>query len=223
MGTIASAIAGRYRARQAARWYGRPVEFGDVVRKRRMVHVFEDRPVAADLVDRLLDTARRGPSAGYSQGTDFLVLDESASLARFWQLVDDPSFPREPGELDGAPPVLVLLLADPDRYVERYSRPDKIAFGLDHADAWRVKFWDTDTAMAGMLLLLAAVAAGLGGWYFGVSYGEPELRREFGIPDGRNIIGVVGIGYAGHDERPRGSAYTLARRPLDDMVHRNHW
>jgi len=66
-------------------------------------------------------------------------------------------------------------MADPYRYIERYSRPDKIAFGLDHADAWPVKFWDTDTAMACMLLLLAAVDAGLGGWY-GIPYGVAELR-----------------------------------------------
>ena len=112
---------------------------------------------------------------------------------------------------------------NPGRYVERYSRPDKIAFGLDHADAWPVKFWDTDTAMACMLLLLAAVDAGLGGWYFGIAYGESEVRRRFAIPDDRNVIGVVGLGYPGHDERPRGSAYSLARRPLGEMVHRNGW
>ena len=188
-----------------------------------MVHAFQDRPVERDQIDRLLNIARRGPSAGFSQGTDFLVLDEPATCRRFWELTDDPAFPREPDELDAAPVVLVVLLADPDRYVERYSRPDKIAFGLDRAEAWPVKFWDTDTAMAGMLLLLAAVDAGLGGWYFGISYGQSALRGEFGVPDDRNIIGVVGLGYPGVDEQPRGSAYSLARRPLSDMVHYNRW
>jgi nitroreductase len=199
------------------------MEFRDVVRKRQMIHVFQDRPVDPDLIERLLDVARRGPSAGFSQGTDFLVVDEPAARQRFWELTEDPAFPRELDELDDAPPVLIVLLADAGRYIERYSRPDKIAFGLDRADAWPVKFWDTDTAMAGMLLLLAAVDAGLGGWYFGIPYGELELRREFGIPDDRNIIGVIGLGYAGVDERPRGSAYSLSRRPLADMVHSNHW
>jgi nitroreductase len=199
------------------------MEFSDVVRKRRMVHVFQNRPVAADVIDRLLDIARRGPSAGFSQGTDFLVLDEPATRQRFWELTDDPKFPRQQDELDAAPPVLIILLADPDRYIERYSRPDKIAFGLDHADAWPVKFWDTDTAMAGMLLLLAAVDVGLGGWYFGLPYGERSFRHEFDIPDERNVIGVIGLGYAGVDERPRGSAYSLPRRSLHEMVHRNRW
>ena len=119
--------------------------------------------------------------------------------------------------------MLIILLADPDRYIERYSRPDKMAFGLDHADAWPVKFWDTDTAMAGMLLLLAAVDVGLGGWLFGIAYGETSLRQEFDIPDERNMICVIGLGYPGVDERPRGSAYSLSRRSLHEMVHRNRW
>ena len=35
------------------------------------------------------------------------------------------------------------------------------------------------------------------------------------------MIGVVGLGYAGVDERPRDSAYSLKRRRLDEMIHRN--
>jgi hypothetical protein len=34
------------------------MEFNDVIRKRRMIHVFEARPVDPEVVDRLLDTAR---------------------------------------------------------------------------------------------------------------------------------------------------------------------
>ena len=188
-----------------------------------MVHAFEPRPIDPTLVDRLLDTARRGPSAGFSQGTDFVVLDDPAAVTRFWELTDDPRFPRPADEAAIGPPVLVLAFSDPARYVARYSQPDKIAFGLDHAEAWPVKFWDIDTAMACMLLLLAAVDAGLGGWFFGVAYGEGAVRRELGVPDDRQLIGVVGLGHEGVDERPRGSAYSLSRRPLEEMVHRNRW
>ena len=48
--------------------------------------------------------------------------------------------------------------------------------------------------MACMLLLLAAVDVGLGGWYFGIPYGEAELRRWLGIPDNRNVIGESVLG-----------------------------
>jgi nitroreductase len=199
------------------------VEFGDVVRKRRMVHVFEQRLVDRTLVDRLLDVARRAPSAGFSQGYDFLVLDEPASIARFWELTDDPRFPREPGEVDNGPTVIVLAYSDVSRYVERYSRPDKIAFGLDRAEAWPVPFWDTDTAMACQNLLLAAVDAGLGSWFFGVNHGRDDVAAEFGVPAGRQMIGIVGLGHEGEDEAPRGSAYSLQRRPFEEQVHHNRW
>ena len=194
-----------------------------MVRRRRMVHVFDQRPVDAELVDRLLDTARRAPSAGFSQGTDFLVLDDPAAVARFWSATEDPRWPADPGELASGPTVLVLALADPGRYVARYSEPDKIAFGLDRAEAWRVPFWDTDTAMACMLLLLAAVDVGLGGWFFGVGHGEDRVRDEFGIPADRNLIGVVGLGHVGVDDAPAGSGRSRPRRPLAEMVHRNRW
>lgn len=199
------------------------MEFSEVVRRRKMVHVFEQRPVDPALVDQLLDIARRAPSAGFSQGTDFVVLDEPDALARYWAATEDPRWPNDPEDLASAPPVVVLALADPARYVERYSQPDKIAFGLDRAESWPVPFWDTDTAMACMLLLLAAVDAGLGGWFFGIGYGEAAVRAEFGIPDDRNIIGVVGLGHPGIDESPTGSAFSRSRRPLAEMIHRNGW
>jgi nitroreductase len=199
------------------------MEFAEVVRRRRMVHVFERRPVDRALVDRLLDIARRGPSAGFSQGFDFLVLDEPETLRRFWELTADPKDPISDEEHAVMPPVLVLAYSDRERYLRRYSQPDKLPFGLDKAEAWRVPFWDTDTAMACMLLLLAAVDAGLGGWFFGIGTGDDELHAEFGIPADRNLIGIVGLGYAGEDPHPKGSAYSLTRRPLEDQVHRSRW
>ena len=199
------------------------VEFGEAVRRRRMVHAFEQRPVEPAVTDQLLDLARRGPSAGFAQGTDFLVLDDGAAVSRFWELTADPRFPREPGELAAPPPVLVLALADQGRYLARYSEPDKIAFGLDRADAWPVEFWATDTAMACMLLLLAAVDMGLGGWLFGVNHGVDAVFGEFGVPADRKLIAVIGLGYEAVDENPRGSALTHPRRPFDQVAHRNRW
>ena len=43
-----------------------------------------DRPVPPEVVDRLLDHAVRAPSAGFSQGWGFLVLEEPADRERFW-------------------------------------------------------------------------------------------------------------------------------------------
>ncbi len=51
------------------------MELGEAIRRRRMVRNFEDRPVPAEALERILDHARRAPSAGHTQGFAFLVLE----------------------------------------------------------------------------------------------------------------------------------------------------
>ena len=56
-----------------------------MVRKRRMVRRYDpDQPVDPAVVDRMLANAVRAPSAGFSQGWAFLVLDRPADVDRFW-------------------------------------------------------------------------------------------------------------------------------------------
>jgi nitroreductase len=199
------------------------MEFRDVVRHRRMVRRFAQRPVPAELIDRILDVGRRAPSAGFAQGLEFLVLDTPESVSTFWETTRDPEFGWEPETVDHGPPVLILPMPDAGRYLERYSQPDKIAFGMDEEANWPVRFWELDAAMASMLLLLAAVDEGLGGWFFGITYGERELLDRFGVPEHLRPIGIIGLGYRAEDEEPSGSWMKRRRRPFEDQVHRNGW
>jgi nitroreductase len=188
-----------------------------------MIRRFDQLPVPPEMIDRIIDVGRRAPSAGFSQGLELLVLDTPESLASFWQITMDPDFGWEPEEVAAGPTVLVIPLPDARRYTERYSQPDKIAFGLDEADNWPVRFWDVDAAMASMLMLLAAVDAGLGGWFFGISYGERDLLDRFGVPANLRPIGYIGFGYRAADEVPRGSSTARPRRTLEEQIHRNGW
>jgi nitroreductase len=77
--------------------------------------------------------------------------------------------------------------------------------------------------MASMLMLLAAVDAGLGGWFFGITHGERELMARFGVPDYFRQIGILGFGYKADDETPTGSWRSRPRRDLQDQIHRNGW
>jgi nitroreductase len=199
------------------------MEFRDVLRHRRMVRRFDQRPVPPEVIDRILDVARRAPSAGFSQGVDFVVLDTPETVAEFWRITDDPAFPADPEEIAVGPTVIVLPIADKRPYLARYAEPDKIAFGLDREERWPVKFWEIDAAMASMLALLAAVDEGLGGFFFGISVGERELLERFGVPDGIRPIGVLGFGFRADDDAPTGSGSARRRRPLAEQVHRNGW
>lgn len=199
------------------------MEFGDVVRQRRMIRRFDQRPVPRETMDRVLDIGRRAPSAGFSQGLELLVLDEPGTVAEFWEITRDPEFGWDLEDLAVGPTVIVIPLPDAARYVARYSEPDKIAFGMDLAEHWPVRFWDVDAAMACMLMLLAAVDLGLGGWFFGITHGERELLDRFGVPSELRPIGIMGFGYRALDETPTGSWMKRRRRPFEDQVHRNGW
>ena len=199
------------------------MEFKDVVRHRRMVRRFDQRPVPRDVMDRILDVGRRGPSAGFSQGIEFLVLDTPETVASFWEITTDPEFGWDIDDVALGPTAIVLPIPDAARYLERYSQEDKIAFGMDVAEHWPVPFWDVDTAMAAMLMLLAAVDEGLGGYFFGITHGERELLDGFGVPEGLRPIGILGFGYRADDEAPSGSWMKRRRRPFEDQIHRNGW
>jgi nitroreductase len=188
-----------------------------------MVRDFDRRPLEPALVDRILESARHAPSAGFSQGFDFVVLDEPKAVARFWELTDDPQFPNPDDFAATAPTVIVLPVANKAAYLERYSRPDKMAFGLMDESRWPVKFWEIDTAMAIMLMLLTATDLGVGALYFGITHGEADLLRELGVPPGGQLLGVIGLGHRAPGEEVDLSRFKERRRKFDDMVHRNRW
>jgi nitroreductase len=197
------------------------VELREVVRRRRMVRRFDPRPLPPEVLDRILHSATRAPSAGFSQGLDLLVLEGPEAVRWFWAATADPRFGRPYSTAE--PPVIVLVLSDKQAYLDRYAAPDKAGLGMDVEGGWPVPYWDLDAAMAVMLMLLTAVDEGVGAWWFGVFHGTEKLLADLGVPKGRRLVGAVALGYPAADDRPSGSARTRPRRPLDQVVHRGRW
>jgi nitroreductase len=191
-----------------------------------MVRHYRPEPVPPDVVERIVETVRRAPSAGYSQGQRLLVVTEEtgrAEIARImhasgWAAPDD----REPW-LESAP-VHVLVCTREDDYHERYRKPDKLYEG-EEID-WPVPFWFVDAGAALMLLLLAAVDEGLAAGLSGVE-GEAaaQVRARFGIPDDVTVVVLVTIGRAAPD--PGWSAVTSRRtqprRAPEESVRWERW
>jgi nitroreductase len=186
-----------------------------------MVRSFVRRELPPPVVERILANAQRGPSAGFSQGATFLVLEGYAQTARFWQAVgpDQPRF-AWPGLLNA--PLLVGCLSDKQAYLDRYAEPDKGWTDRDER-RWAAPYWDIDTGMAALLMLLTAVDADLGGLLFTPPVDKiPRLFAAFDIPEGLHLVGVVAVGYPAADARPSSST-RRGRRPAREVIHRGAW
>jgi hypothetical protein len=87
-----------------------------------------------------------------------------------------------------------------------------------------VPYWDIDTGFTALLMLLASVDEGLGALFFGIPpHLIPEFRRLYGVPDSYLPIGAVAIGHPDPASDQGGSARTIKRRALADVVHRGCW
>jgi len=177
-----------------------------------------DRPVPDEVIITALRNAIRSPSAGFSQGWDFVILTKPEERQAYWAATTDPD--DEPDAwLAGlqTAPALILCLSDEGTYLRRYAEPDKGWTDMDEA-RWPVPYWDIDTGMAALMILLTAVDEGLGGCFFSA---PPEMHQDvfeaFDIPQDRNLVGIVSLGFP----LPHAKSGSLKRglRGLDQVAH----
>ena len=184
-----------------------------------MVRAYDpDRPVPAEVRERLVENALHAPSAGFSQGWAFLVLESPADRDRFWSATTDPGDADDPW-LAGmrTAPLLILAFSNRSAYLDRYAEPDKGWTDRDEA-RWPVPYWHIDTGFASLLMLLTAVDAGLAACFFGV---PPEhrdaLHATFDVPTEYTCIGVVSVGYPAPNRRS--PSLRRGRRPVAEVAH----
>jgi nitroreductase len=191
-----------------------------------MVRRYTDEPVDPAVVGRMLEHATHAPSAGFSQGWAFLLLDRAEDVRRFWTATTPPHVLADPGErpwLEGmrSAPVVIVPLCSKRAYLDRYAEPDKGWTDRDEA-RWAAPYWYIDTGMASLLMLLTAVDEGLAACFFGI---PPErvdaFRTEFGVPGDHAPIGAITVGHPAPDRRS--ASLGRGRRGLEQVVHRGHW
>lgn len=203
-----------------------------MIKRRKMVRAFTGEPLAPGIADRLLRAANRAPSAGFSQGYSFLALEDIQQCASLWEVLDEdaasagdiPAEERAMIEAMSRAPLIIIPLASKDIYLDRYARPDKGWADRDESH-WPVPYWYIDTGFTALFILLAAVDEGLGAVFFGIMpENMPDFRSRFGVPDEWTPIGAIAIGHpAPEADQMPSSARTIARKNLDELVHRDRW
>lgn len=196
------------------------MDFSDVIRKRRMVRNFTDQPVSFAALERILAAGQRGPSAGFTQGQDFIVIQDPQLKASVAELCG------ESGYIDmGYDPfisraaVQIIPCTSEAAYHRRYHEPDKISADGSELE-WPVPFWFMDGGCAVMLILLAVVNEGLAAGFAGIQDTE-RMRDLLHIPQEFTPLGVIPIGHTAPDKPS--TSLKRGHRPEKQVIHWEYW
>ena len=196
------------------------MEFGELVAKRRAVRRFEEGGVDAAVIERIARLAQRTPSAGFSQGQRLVVVMDRETRRRVARICGEEEY----DDLGMGPWISecaaqFVPCVSEEVYHRRYREPDKVDEAGNEIE-WPVPYWWVDVGATMMVIMLAAVDAGLASGFAG-AFDPDGLRAELGIPDEFVPIGVMPVGRPLPDVR----SPSLKRGwvPFDEFVRWERW
>ena len=184
-----------------------------------MVRRYSPEAVPQEVLERVVEMGRRGPSAGFTQGQSFVVVTDPGLRREIAALAGEDAYVAKGFQpwVSEAPAHVVICTSEQD-YRDRYRAPDKLGPGGE-VD-WPVPFWYIDAGCSLMLLLLAAVHEGLAAGFLGLKSYD-GLRELLRIPADVQPIGIVTIGKPAPDRRS--GSLDRGRRPAAEVIHHNRW
>jgi nitroreductase len=171
------------------------METWDAIRSRRNVRFYGQRAIAPQELDRILEAARRSPSAGNQQALDLIVCTDREQLT---QLASVGPAARH---VAGSTATIALVAPRSDDAQMR----DLVQFDLGQAT---------------MSMMLAAADLGIGSAHAGVA-DQDLARRLLGYPEDRFCALLIALGVP--FDRPLTPIQRPNRRPFNDIVHRGRW
>jgi nitroreductase len=167
------------------------------VRTKRMVRRFQDRPLAPEHLERIVDAGRHAASSKNQQRWDFVVVEDRERLRALSAVGSYAS------HVAGAAAGVALITPDP-------TRP-----GASLSLVW-------DLGMAAENMMLAAWELGIGSCPATV-YDQSMTREILGYPDDRWCGYILSFGYPADPEDLSRPPRAGGRRPLHEIVHRERW
>ncbi len=190
------------------------------LRSRRSIRRFKPDPIPTVIIQRILDTAICAPSAHNLQPWRFVVLTGSEAKLHLAQAITTRF--RQDMLADGAPgteiqsrvdrttrrtrqaPVVIVICRDKTRVKPESDEMRQQAEAMMGAQS---------VAVAGLQLLLAAHAEGLGGtWICWPLFAPEETRQALGLAPEWEPQGMIFLGY------PAETPEMLERSPLQEVT-----
>jgi nitroreductase len=146
----------------------------DLLKKRRSIRKYKDKPVEQEKIEKCLEAARWAPSASNRQPWEFLIVKDNKARKKLSEIHTYAKFISES-------PVVFIPLTNPRAHQ---------------------KYHMSDTALATLQYMIEAYSLGLGTCWAGVidTPFEKDIKELFEIPQHLKILGLVATGYP--DESP---------------------
>jgi len=165
------------------------MELMQVIRARRSIRNYLDRPVEEEKLLAVLEAGRLAPSARNMQDWRFIVVSDPATRQRLAEAARDQQFVAQ------AP--LVIAACGTSDLVMTCGQPAyaiDVAIALDH-------------------MTLAAASLGLGSCWIGAFY-EDRVKQILAVPPEVRVVALLPLGYPADmpAPRPRKSLENIAAR-----------
>ena len=171
------------------------MDFYEVIRTRRSVRSYKNKPIPKEVLNRVLETARIAPSGSNRQPWKFILVTDEALKQKMISACKNQTFVAE------APVIIVAcgkkIPSNRGGYMGEMSMLVDVSIAFTH-------------------LILAARAEGLGTCWIG-AFNNNEAKRLLEVPNGYEVIAVTPLGYPLEDvfTEPRN------RKNLDEIVSLN--
>jgi nitroreductase len=169
------------------------MDFFEVIRTRRSIRHFEDRPVEEEKLNAILNAANAAPSAGNLQAFEIYLVRSQAARARLADTLTHMKFFANV-------PIVLAFCANPERSVSRFNERGGSLYAVQ------------DATIACTQAMLAATALGLATVWVG-AFQEEAVSEALNLPSSIRPVALLPLGY------PAETVEARARRPLDEIVH----
>ena len=163
----------------------------EVMKKVRQTRIYQDKPVAKNDLDTLLEVAQWTGSARNTQPWHFIVVQDKQTLGKLAALRSNIDW------VANVPVVIALVFDGHDTVLESFDEGriyERLAIGAT-------------------LLGLGAGTA----WFLGDEE-EAAARTLLNVPDGRVMHSMVALGYVDKDANQLPGRNYVGRKPLDEIV-----
>lgn len=173
---------------------GKAMDIYEVIKARRSVRAYQDRPIPDVVLNRILEAARWAPSARNLQPWKFIVVRDADLRRKLAEAASQQKFIAE------APVVIAAIGMDPD-----------------YVMSCQVPAYAVDTSIALDHLSLAAAAEGLGTCWIG-AFSQEQVKEILLVPDAQKVVMLMPVGYPS-DEAPA----QRTRKAMDALTCTNYF